>query len=402
MLKTQEQERGQRAKVWLQALILSGTLNLGLLSTLVYMALRENPQEAAVVSSQKAFSFTNEQILQAYSRLSFADLQVRLESDELVEEGYTKRDLALACLVAFHHLAIDKALGGIPLQKRVIAFRDITGEGMVELVIFAGLHDAHFGGIIQFMKTERWPLTSKGLFLSLTQSASLVDPSLLEAFYCTVEFHSIYALVQKYVPNSQKEVLLQILRQGSWRQMKAVADLLRSEQEYTEEVFKDFLVMYALEAKSTIAADYLLQNEEAFILKKFEDQQVVTLLDLYGGDPSKVEKLAKELLLSRRNDAIRKRAALALYQVAKEPFPEAYDYKEAVVRFCSHGVEVQLPVKEAPATPPLKGKVHKVQERDSLWKIAKKYGVSIEAIKKCNHLETDKLRVGKELQIPEN
>lgn len=392
----------QRSQTFMHIAILSGTLNIGLLSTLMYLALREDPKiELESQSTKIASPFSNEQVLQSYSRLSFGDLQVRLESEELVEEGYTKRDLALACLVAFHHLSVDRALGGIPLQKRVISFHDPSGEGMVELVVFAGLQDAHFAGILQFIRTEKWPLTARGLFLEIVKSSSLTDASLLEAFYCTPEFHSIYALIQKHVPSSQKEVVLALLKQGSWQRLKTVFDYLRTEQQYTEEMFKGFLVVYALEARSRIAADYLLQHEEAFVLKKFDDGQLLSFLELYHGEPQKLEKLAKELLLSRRNDEIRKRAALTLYQAAKEPFPEQYDYREAVVRFCSHGIEVNLPVSPAPSSPVLKGTIHKVQEGDSLWKIARKYGVNIEAIRTLNQLETDRLRIGKELKIPE-
>ena len=45
-------------------------------------------------------------------------------------------------------------------------------------------------------------------------------------------------------------------------------------------------------------------------------------------------------------------------------------------------------------------RMHVIQSGENLWKIARKYKVSVEAIRKANHLETDKLRVGKQLIIP--
>ena len=44
--------------------------------------------------------------------------------------------------------------------------------------------------------------------------------------------------------------------------------------------------------------------------------------------------------------------------------------------------------------------VHIVQRGENLWKIARMYRVSIEKIMEYNHLENDRLKVGKKLQIP--
>ncbi len=48
-----------------------------------------------------------------------------------------------------------------------------------------------------------------------------------------------------------------------------------------------------------------------------------------------------------------------------------------------------------------KQKTHKVKQGDSLYKIAKKYGTSVAAIKKANGMKSDKLSVGKKLKIPQ-
>lgn len=44
--------------------------------------------------------------------------------------------------------------------------------------------------------------------------------------------------------------------------------------------------------------------------------------------------------------------------------------------------------------------MHVIEPGDNLWKIARKYKVSVEEIKRVNHLETEKLRPGKQLEIP--
>lgn len=45
-------------------------------------------------------------------------------------------------------------------------------------------------------------------------------------------------------------------------------------------------------------------------------------------------------------------------------------------------------------------KVHTVVAGDSLWKISKKYGVSVDAIKKANGMTKDTAVLGAKLQIP--
>jgi LysM repeat protein len=41
-----------------------------------------------------------------------------------------------------------------------------------------------------------------------------------------------------------------------------------------------------------------------------------------------------------------------------------------------------------------------VENGDSLWKISRKFHVSIEEIMRANHLESERLRPGKQLEIP--
>ncbi len=402
----------QRARFLTQALIISGTLNIGLIATFVYFTIQD---EKAVVSyeveskdSQNEL-FTNEQVLRSYSVASFQDLLLRLENKELAEEGYAKRDLALACLVAFHHFNLEKALGGILLQKRVIAFRNAQGNEKVELMAYPGLTDEHFQALLSYARTEKWPYTSKGLFFEMKRNHSPYDASLLEAFYLTSEFHSLYALLLKNGISIDKSVLLSLLIEGSWDQCKSYADRLRLEQNYSIDACRDFLVGYLFHCGSKLAADLLFQYDIEFVVKRFEDRQLLYFLDLNAEKKEELEKLAKELLLSPRSDLIRQRAASILYSLSHEMMPQPYDYLTVLKRFCPEMLPQPVKVQEIPAKPAVKietapqklKKTHKVQDGDNLWKIARKYGVSVESIMKANHLETDRLRTGRELQIPE-
>src|SRR5579872_5871162 len=186
----------RRTRVLTQALIISGTLNISLLTTFIYFVLKEKNNSSTFEISALEVKpgtptpppLTNENIARAYSQMPLSDLLIRLEDKELVEEGFTKRDLSLACLVAFHHFNLERALGGLVLQKRLISFRN-DGEGgeVVDLTLFPGLADYQFQAIIRYAKTEKWPLTSQGLFYEIKRSKSPRDPSLLEAFSFTPE-----------------------------------------------------------------------------------------------------------------------------------------------------------------------------------------------------------------------
>src|SRR5579871_1376130 len=170
-----------RRNKWLtQALIISGTLNIGLIATFAYFVMKDK-QETLAIELKPALKEistpeSNSHLLRSYSLLPYQELLLRLESKELIEEGLTKRDLSLACLVAFHHFNLDKALGGLPLQKRSIPFTNSEGQETLDISVFPGLADYQFQAILQYAKTEKWPLTSQGLFYELKRSPLPRDP----------------------------------------------------------------------------------------------------------------------------------------------------------------------------------------------------------------------------------
>ncbi|MBI5346773.1 MAG: hypothetical protein HZB76_06515 [Chlamydiae bacterium] len=108
----------RRIKILIISLIISGVLNSLFLGVFIYSAIKDK-QFYAVFSSKRPIKFpsakkemNNPQYLAYFSSFSFRDLLPYLFNTELVEEGYTKRDLALACLVSFHNFNIEKALPG--------------------------------------------------------------------------------------------------------------------------------------------------------------------------------------------------------------------------------------------------------------------------------------------------
>lgn len=396
-----------------QMLIISGTLNIALLATFVYSLVKNNrvavPIALEPVGGGKGeCRVANEQLLQAYSLLSFSDLLLRLESKELVEDGYATRDLALACLVAFHHFNVERALGGGTLQKRYIPFRSSDNQEQIPLTIFPGLADFQYEAIQHFARSEKWPFTPQGLFFEIQRSKER-DLTLLEAFYLTPQFHTVNLLFTRSGFRIDKHLLVEMLGQGSWTTLNNFTEEERRAQDLSPEKCRQFLVRY-IEGRSPLAARILLEIDLEYVSKRLGDMQLLTLFDLVPMNVSNMAPLAKELIVSPRCDAIWKRAASLLYTLASEPVPEPYDHLRTLHRFAAHALPpLPMPPPPRPFTPisssetkPVKGeRVHIIQVGDSLWKIAKKYKVTVEALKRHNHLESEKLRVGKQLKIPE-
>ncbi len=409
----------RRAKTLTQALIISGTINIGLLGSFVCFILKEKQAAFSVEPQQlprdPSEHISNEKILQAYSALSFQELLLELENTQLIEEGYTKRDLALASLVAFHHFHIDQAIGGMIPQKRKVFFRSLDASEAIGMTAFPALTDEHFRGILTYAKTEKWPLTSKGLFFEIKRSGLNSDPFLLNAFYTTPEYHGIYTFLQKTSLPSDPMFTLSLMIEGEWDALHAFCDQQRLLPDFSVDKRRAFLLSYFDRFRSKTAAVLLTFQDLEYVSKRLDDSLLVFFLSLITKQKTALETIAKDILISPRSDEIRKKSASILYDLASESFPEGYQHQEAVKRFCPEvllkaAMPTALP---APSTVTItkvsepfsikevsKTTVHVIQQGDSLWKISRKYKVTVDSIKNLNQLETDKLKVGRLLQIP--
>ena len=415
----------KRAKTLTQALIISGTVNISLIGTFVYFVLKDKQAaisvEFKVLPKDPAAHVSNEQTLRAYCSLSFQDLLLKLENKDLIEEGFAKRDLALACLVAFHHFNIEKALGGTIMQKRSVFFRNHDATESVDVTVFPGLVDDQFDAILSYAKTEKWPLTNKGLFFEVKRSGSNPDLVLLEAFYTTAEYHSLFTFLQKSGLPIEKNSVVSLLSEGDWEPISEFCEQQRLSQDFSSEKRRAFLLSYLEKFRSKTAANLLVHADLDYVAKRLDDSLLLSFLDLIADKKAPLEKIAKELLISPRGDEIRRRSAEILYVNANEPFPELYDHLAAVTRFCPEALpkpvlQAQPLIAQTKAaletvsevsheakviTVSNKKRVHVIQEGDSLWKISRKYKVSIEELKKLNNMDTERLRTGRQLQIPD-
>ncbi|MES2122738.1 MAG: LysM peptidoglycan-binding domain-containing protein [Chlamydiota bacterium] len=393
----------QRTKWLTQALIISGALNIGFLATFVYFTLKQKQHSLAIEGKPLSrdnplVQETNAKLLRAYSLLPFQELLLRLDHKELAEEGLARRDISLACLVAFHHFNLEKALGGISPQKRTIPFSNTDGQETIEVPVFPGLTDAQFLAISHFAKTEKWPLTTQGLFYEIQRSAA--DPTLFEAFYLAPEFHAVSLLFSKTGLHLQSEQIVDLLSEGDWKTLSQYTLQQRIALDLSPERRQAFLLDY-LNQNSPLAAKLLLESDPEFCAKRLSDAHILTLLDLCSDKKPALETFCKELLTSPRTDAVCKRAALTLYAFSGETPPEPYEHALALQRF--HPPVIATVQAALPEASPAKAKkrYHTIQSGDNLWKIARKYQVRVDDIMRVNHLETEKLRPGKQLEIPD-
>lgn len=454
------------------ALMISVALNIILLMVFFYWTIKETiptpyfelrPANKEEQQLPLAMDHSNSDVIRYLRILPMERLIARLNQTQLIENGYTLRDLTLACLIDVHHFDLERALKGYaqPDQKRNIVYGKRRNGQDAELTIYAGLSDKQFQAIIDFATTERWPLTTQGLFLALRKQKTDC-PSLADAFFMTPEFLTVEMLFGRAEVPVKKKELLQMVIQGDWAMLSTFVEQQKVHQDLSAARRQRFLLDY-IQHKSSTAALLMLKTDEAVAVRKLDDYQVIGILQLLENKSPEGEKFAISLLTSPRSDSVWKAAAERLYAYAGEPMPEKYHHHAALSRFVSNSavmivsdppISNSAPVSRpsskklfvlsapsvsqnsktlsnassvkstssAPPSPKSRMSVHNilppamrtqeqarpahrerfyvVQEGDSLWKIAKRFNVDVEQIKANNRLDSDFLKPGRPLVIP--
>lgn len=441
-----------------RALIASGAINIGVLGLLSYWMLRESPptpycelkpkQQEALVTLVNPSGWTDK--IAQLGGLTFGQLTERLNSTSPVGNAYTERDIALAHLVAFHHLDLQRALKPKELsqQKHLIRWRGDSGEA-ADLIIYPDLSEQEFSTLIQFIQTERWPQTARGLFVVLQKQINdqQIDPTLMETFTLTPEFWSMELLLSRADPSLSKTEIAKIISEGNWDLLMQFADQQRQLQDFSDIRRRTLLLDY-VQVKSPSAAKLLLKLDWEFSVKKLNDEQLIMMLELLHHKSGESERFARELLVSPRSVRVWQKAAARLYEYAGEEIPETWDYQATVARFVypakpqqtisfpaipaitkapkaspsakpkESGIPrliakeeakpakvVKQEVKKAqpvaqPVSKPASMRSYTVEVGDSLWKISRRFNVSVEKIKEANQLQSDSIKPGVVLKIP--
>ncbi len=374
-----------------QALVLSIALNIGLMASLIYTSLKTPPLSDTIALENEQmiegtpFSDTNLEVLSYYFAMSFDQLIQQLRDETLLEEGYRKRDLALSCLVAFHHFNLEKSLSGMLLERRQKTFVNQHGGESIGITLFPGLEDESYVAILNYIHNEKWPLTSAGLFKEIKHRTAIVPPSLKEAFFLTPEFHALTVLFNRSDFTIDQEDLFQMAIEGEWETLSCFA----TQNRFSDDSRRKLLLSY-IQNRSKIATMLLLSMEREFLIKKLEDAKLIQLISTIEEKTPEVDLLLKDLLVSARSDKLRKRAAQKLYEFAGEVLPNPFHYELVLARFFQERAPVATQTR-----------VHIVKRGDTLWHLSRQYGVKLSQLKEVNELgEGHNLKLGMQLIIP--
>ena len=409
-------------------LFISGAINILLIVFVIYWLIKERPPtpyyelKPADKKEQQAplaFDHTNAEVLKTLRQLPLEQLVAKLKDSLLVENGYTLRDLAIGCMVSLYHFDLQKALLGLkfPEQERKIAFgRSATGKPL-EITVYPGLSEEHFLRVVNYANMEKWPLTSKGLYLSLKRfyfKGEEPPESLVDSFLLTPEYLAVEMLFNRAPVAVERKELITLLSEGNWSLLTQFAEQQRLAQDLNPARRQKFLLDY-IEHGSKKAAYLILKTDAEFATHKLNDRHVLLLLRLLQVKVKEAESFAISQLSSPRSNAVWKMAAKRLYQYAGELPPATYQHHAALERFVRQKTGIVRSEKVATvAIPPGKPtivkkivhvtekplKTHLVQEGDSLWKISRRYKVDLEKLKKANRLTSDRLKPGMNLKIP--
>ncbi len=254
-----EQNWIKKFRIMTFSLIFSGALNIGLIAALVAFAIQSRAPSFEMDGvlqkvASKENKFSNSDALRAMGKLTFRELVSLLTNREFVEEGYAKRDLALAALVAFRHFNLEKAIGSSILQKRLVTL----GKGET-IELFPGVSEEQFEAVLRFAYREKWPLTAKGLLDLLQKLPIPREQSLSQAFSMTSEFYALQLLFQKTDLPQEAAVLIDLAVEGSWellnRFSKEQTQLLDLSVEKRRRLLLSYLALH-----SPTAAQLLLKD----------------------------------------------------------------------------------------------------------------------------------------------
>ncbi len=378
-------------------LLVSVAFNIGLLTTVLYMRSERRPLEEKR-GKKIVLEKSNGEVLAGYFKNNFNDLVRELKDKTILQDGYMKRDLALACLVNYHYLNLEKAISGKPLQRRKLTFVHHDGGENFQIEVFPNLDDLDFSLVEKFIKEEKFPFSIEGLFIDLKKQGREKDAALEKTFYATFEFTMLHTAMKRLNETITKEKVLDCLLEASFEEFREWVNQTKLGIPFLDAMRNFFLG--CLKKGSSEAASLWVALDNDYIQRKFTDLELHALIPLMKENSLPANIFLKQILCSVRSDEVRKESALKLYEFEKISPPNPYDHEEALKRFLPMMfLKKEAPKQEVISYTPLQKK-HLVVDGDSLWKISRKYKISIEELRDYNHLKSDKLKPGQELFIP--
>lgn len=388
--------------------------------------------------------------LTAYMDLEYDQLIALLDDKSAVSDGYKVCDCALSILASKHFFYVDKALKGSRFEKQVIT---VNAEA---ISLFPGLTAQQYQMICDFARYEEFPYTFEGLFAKLSagetsaalQKACRQNHTYMQIEECLNADKKLPAELVFTMIGQARGSDLSLLLNGTFPASRiaflrallpacpkdAAHAFLEVEYAYAVHSLDDAEVIQILDAladESKWTKEYALkiflsprqdQVRKAAALRLCRlgnldphKQTRESLLTHFGVEVAKTNIAQQQIeekagasgftakVDTKKQPAVPSDSREVDRSPVKQPSKTAYSVTPSVPSATAHTKVAKDTKQRAQATVSSKAKgftIHIVRPKENLWTISKKYKVDIEAIKKLNHLTSDRLSPGTALKIP--
>ncbi|AHK63796.1 hypothetical protein BOKEGFJH_00923 [Chlamydia avium] len=353
----------QKNTRWLwQALILSAGLNIVFLllfyttifrKDLYKLQLFSGPLVARSCRVQKI----PEDFLDYLSESSLEDLYCLLDENRLF---YGRPIKLWALSVAMHTYNIDVASA----LSHPLVFTELRSGGKTWLL--PNLDEKDYCSIRQYLSCQRYPFTSQGLFLTLAKNIDhgLVDEECLYHFCLTEEFLYLRTLLcgAEEQVSTIAALAHMVIRNGE-KVFFSLCDKHNRSTAISDQQRRKVLCTY-VDLGEPLAALLLLVHDEDWVIHEFTDEVLQSFVFLLPKESPYSKKFISRLLSS--------------------PRCHIYQHHEAVIDKDS----------------PIKYEEYVVKEGESLWLIARRFGITVEEIMRENHMNHHRLMPGTRLKLP--
>lgn len=356
-------------------LIVSLSLNAGLLTGLVVSIYQsQSPYKKQMVRTVPLTASLHQEV-QRLNHLSLAELQKLLQDGQLIEEGYRRCDLAASLLLSVHRVDIARALGYVPGGQ-------MFDLGAKNILLFSDLTSEQLKAIGYFLKVEKWPYEASYLLEKIRQEWPAPTKSLVEAFTLASPYREIKNLLKRSYYAINDSQILPFFFELPLEKLEEVARI--SEGEPMQAFFWNLY-----ERGSKRALFFLLELDSAYLLKKASNESLELIIDAIIYPEESAARFLDRIHQSLRPFSIKEKAR----RKKEGLWPGKCEIEEKAPL---------LPLKKTSPAVVSKKREYRICPGDTLWKIAKEYGITIEQLREANQLEPgQKIRPGKIIEIPE-
>ncbi|WP_100934542.1 LysM peptidoglycan-binding domain-containing protein [Candidatus Chlamydia corallus] len=355
----------KRKTRWLwQVLILSLGLNM-LFLLLFYSAIfrkdiyKLHLFSGPLIAKSSRKVYLSEDFLNKLSQAPLDDL-FSLLKDECYVYGRPIRLWALSIAISSHHIDIT------PVLSKPLTYTELQGSGVRWLL--PNIDNKEFPGIIDYLYRHKYPYTSRGLFLMIekTVQEGWVDEDCLYHFCLTPEFLYLRTLLvgAEIRASSVASLARMVIRCGAERFFEFCNEESRTtiiSPTQRQKVLKSYLA-----CEESLAALLLLVHDSDLVLHEFSDEDLQKVVRLMP----KESPYSQNFLSRLQNSPRREQACQATPTVDIRSVSEDQDEE------------------------------YVIQDGDSLWLIARRFGIPVEKIIQKNGLTHNRLFPGKVLKLP--